>query len=43
MEHPEVFDSKFSFLFEPIKDLAKNFNIDLNHHLDEYLNQVMKL
>ncbi|ESN93233.1 hypothetical protein HELRODRAFT_186121 [Helobdella robusta] len=30
-------ESKYGFLLQPVKDLSKNFNIDLNLHLEEYL------
>lgn len=34
-------EARFGFLLQPIKDLARNFDIDLVSSLGDYLNEVL--
>ena len=36
----EEHKSRFSHLLQPIRDLTENWNIDIAHELEEYLNEV---
>ena len=36
-------EAHFAALLEPIRDMAKNWDIDIAHHLEEYLEEVCKL
>ena len=33
-------EAHFAALLEPIRDMAKNWDIDIAHHLEEYLEEV---
>ncbi len=33
-------ETRFAMLLEPIRDLAKNWDIDVAHHLEDYLAEV---
>ena len=35
-------EAHFAALLEPIRDMAKNWDIDIAHHLEEYLEEVKK-
>ena len=37
---PGEMDTRFAALLEPIRDMAKNWDIDIAHHLEEYLEEV---
>ncbi len=34
-------ETRFAMLLEPIRDLAKNWDIDVAHHLEDYLEEVL--
>jgi len=36
----ETAESRFAHLLQPIKDLTKNWNVDIAVHLDDYLEEV---
>ena len=33
-------ESRYSFLLKPIRDLTKNWDVDIASHLEEYLEEV---
>ena len=35
-------ESRFAYLLKPIRDLAKNWEIDIASQLEDYLDQVRK-
>ena len=37
---PGEMEAHFAALLEPIRDMAKNWDIDVAHHLEEYLEEV---
>ena len=37
---PGEMEAHFAALLEPIRDMAKNWDIDIAHHLEEYLEEV---
>ncbi|CAJ0951551.1 unnamed protein product, partial [Mesorhabditis belari] len=43
MADEEVVNSRFKHLLNPIKDLAKNFNLDLQKDLNNYLQEINEL
>ena len=36
-------EARYSHLLQPIRDLAKNWDIDIASHLEEYLDEVKSL
>jgi condensin-2 complex subunit H2 len=35
-------DHRFAYLLQPIRDLAKNWNVDIAHELEDFLDEVRK-